>query len=165
LPVRLDIGSARDIHFTIISGFINGAFMEKESRRNFLVASLGGIAALAAGAIIYPIYRYLAPVKDTEKGAKVSFAETDVPPGGAKFFQFRGETGVVVRKRGGEYVALSAVCTHLGCIVQWQNDRQDFLCPCHAGRYSAEGKVVSGPPPKPLARLPVIVDKGIITVG
>jgi cytochrome b6-f complex iron-sulfur subunit len=139
--------------------------MEIESRRKFLVATLGGISALAAGAIIYPIYRYLAPVNDTESGAKVSFAESDVPPGEAKFFQFRGETGVVVRKRGGELVALSAVCTHLGCIVQWQNDRQYFLCPCHAGRYSAEGKVVSGPPPKQLARLPFTVSKGIITVG
>ena len=139
--------------------------MGAESRRKFLIASLGGVAALAAGAIIYPIYRYLAPVNEKETGVKVSFAESDVPPGGAKFFQFRGETGVVIRKRGGELVALSAVCTHLGCIVQWQSDRQDFLCPCHAGRYSAEGKVVSGPPPKPLVRLPFTVANGTITIG
>jgi len=85
--------------------------------------------------------------------------------GEAKFFEFAGSSAVLVRKRGGELIAFSAVCTHLGCIVQWEKDKQQFLCPCHAGHYSAEGAVISGPPPKPLAKIPFVVTNGTITVG
>jgi cytochrome b6-f complex iron-sulfur subunit len=49
--------------------------------------------------------------------------------------------------------------------VQWEKDKQDFLCPCHAGQYSAEGAVLSGPPPKPLGKLPFVVEDGNIIVG
>ena len=139
--------------------------MDQSSRRIFLAACLGAIAAAGGGATLYPVYRYLAPRKEDEGLAKVSFPETEVPAGGAKFFNFRGETGVVIRKRNGELAAFSAVCTHLGCVVQWENEKQDFLCPCHAGRYTADGTVLSGPPPRPLAKLALTVANGAITIG
>jgi cytochrome b6-f complex iron-sulfur subunit len=139
--------------------------MDISSRRKFLVACLGGIAAAGAGATLYPVYKYLAPRQSGENGGKVSFRESDVPPGGAKFFDFRGETAVMVREKSGALIALSAVCTHLGCIVQWQTDKQDFLCPCHAGKYTPDGTVISGPPPRPLSKLPFMVTDGIVTIG
>lgn len=142
-----------------------GVGMEQDGRRKFLMTCLGGLLAASAGAAIYPLYLYLAPRQTNGSQQKISFAGTDIQPGGAKFFDFRGATGVVIRKAGGELAAFSAVCTHLGCIVQWQKEQQQFLCPCHAGRYTADGTVISGPPPKPLVRLPLAVDKGMITVG
>lgn len=139
--------------------------MDTSSRRKFLISSIGAILTVAAGAILYPVYKYLSPRNNEESGGRVAFPESEVPPGGAKFFDFRGETAVVVQKKDGEFVALSAVCTHLGCIVQWQNNRQVFLCPCHGGRYTENGTVISGPPPRPLPRLPFTVANGTITVG
>jgi len=139
--------------------------MEHSSRRIFLATCLGVIAAAGGGATLYPVYRYLAPRKGDEDKVKVSFAESEVPAGGAKFFNFRGETGVVIRKQSGELAAFSAVCTHLGCIVQWENENQSFLCPCHAGRFSSAGAVISGPPPRPLAKLALTVANGAITIG
>ena len=139
--------------------------MDMRSRRKFLAACLGGIGAAIAGAVLYPVYEYLAPRPAGDNQGKVTIPESELPPDGAKFFDFRGASGVVVRKKNGELVALSAVCTHLGCIVQWEKERQDFLCPCHAGRYSADGAVTAGPPPRPLAKLPFTVASGIITVG
>lgn len=139
--------------------------MEMSGRRNFLLAGLGAIFTLATGAVFYPIYRYLAPRQDSGKTRKASFGESSVLPGEAKFFDYQGATAVIVRKSSGDLVALSAVCTHLGCIVQWQKDRQDFLCPCHAGRYTVDGIVIGGPPPRPLPKLPFTVANGIITVG
>lgn len=139
--------------------------MDTSSRRRFLSACLVGIAAAAAGAALYPVYQYLAPRKTGGTEEKVTFPESEVPAGGAKFFDFRGATGVVIRKNNGELVALSAVCTHLGCIVQWEKEKQDFLCPCHAGRYTADGIVIAGPPPRPLTKLPFSVANGTITVG
>ena len=134
-------------------------------RRTFLLFSLGGIATIFAAGVLYPLYRYLAPVGGDLRNAKVTVPENDVREGEAKFFQYAGSSAVLVRKRGGEVVAFSAVCTHLGCIVQWQQERQQFLCPCHAGLFSAEGAVLAGPPPKPLQKLPVVVAGGTITVG
>lgn len=139
--------------------------METGTRRKFLLSCVGGIFTAAIGAILYPVYKYLAPRRESGPGEKVTFPESEVRPGEAKFFQFRGETGVIVRKNDGELVALSAVCTHLGCIVQWQKDKQDFLCPCHGGRFSPAGTVISGPPPRPLAGLAITVANGTITVG
>jgi cytochrome b6-f complex iron-sulfur subunit len=139
--------------------------MDKDGRRKFLGLCLGGCLAGSAAAVFYPVYRYLAPRSGSGTHAKVTIPEKDVLEGEARFFEYAGSSAVLVRKRGGGLVALSAVCTHLGCIVQWEKDKQDFLCPCHAGHYSADGAVTAGPPPKPLAKLPFSVADGAITVG
>ena len=139
--------------------------MDITGRRKFLVTFLAGEGAAAAAAIAWPLYRYLAPVGGEKSATTVVIPEAEVGEGEAKFFQYAGSAAVLVRKRGGELVALSAVCTHLGCIVQWEKEKQGFLCPCHAGHYSAEGAVLSGPPPKPLAPIPFRVAGGTITVG
>jgi menaquinol-cytochrome c reductase iron-sulfur subunit len=56
--------------------------------------------------------------------------------------------------------ALSTTCTHLGCGVSWNGARKAFLCPCHGGVYGPDGEVLSGPPPKPLTRMPLVVSGG-----
>lgn len=139
--------------------------MDNVTRRKFLFTFLAGGVATATAAILWPLYHYLAPSRRESSSSKVVIPEAEVGEGEAKFFQYAGTAAVLVRKRGGELVALSAVCTHLGCIVQWEKEKQDFLCPCHAGHYSPEGAVLSGPPPKPLARIPFKVGGGTITVG
>lgn len=54
--------------------------------------------------------------------------------------------------------ALSATCTHLGCQVAWNPKDAHFRCPCHGGVYDAEGRVVSGPPPRPLDTMEARID-------
>lgn len=60
---------------------------------------------------------------------------------------------------------LSPVCTHLGCLVNWHRRKEEFLCPCHGGRYDIEGNVVAGPPPAPLTRLPHKISEGKLYIG
>ena len=139
--------------------------MVNEDRRKFLGICLGGITASVVAAVGYPVFRYLSPIKIDASASKITIKEQEIPAGSAKFFEYAGTTAVLVRKQGGDLVALSAVCTHLGCIVQWEKEKQDFICPCHAGRYTVDGTVISGPPPKPLAKLPFSVADGVITVG
>jgi Rieske Fe-S protein len=69
-----------------------------------------------------------------------------------------------IRRAGssGEFLALSAVCTHLGCNVRWRPEAQRFGCPCHAGFYDANGDVISGPPPRPLRKLETRVRDGVL---
>lgn len=134
-------------------------------RRSFMGWCLGALGVIAAATVSWPLFRYLAPRSGSDAAGKVVIPDLEVPEGGAKFFEFAGSAAVLVRKRGGDLAAFSAVCTHLGCIVQWEKDRQDFLCPCHGGRFSAEGVVTAGPPPRPLKKLALSVADGKITVG
>lgn len=134
-------------------------------RRQFLFIILGGVAALFAGLSAWPVWRYLLPERRDDAAAKVAVARRDLPQGKAHFFSFRGQPAVALQAAPGQFVALSAVCTHLGCIVQWLPEKQEFLCPCHAGRFNTEGQVLGGPPPKPLALLPLTVEDDQILVG
>jgi cytochrome b6-f complex iron-sulfur subunit len=139
--------------------------MQSDGRRKFLGLCLSGLAVAAAGAVVYPLFQYLAPQKSKIQKGKVRIPEKEIPVGDVKFFDFGGTTAVIVHTADAGLVALSAVCTHLGCIVQWQKDKQQFLCPCHAGQYTEKGEVIAGPPPRPLPKLPFSVADGIITVG
>jgi len=66
------------------------------------------------------------------------------------------------RENGGQIVAISAGCTHLGCIVTWDEAEKIFKCPCHDGRFDVDGRVISGPPPAPLKRHKTRIDNGKI---
>jgi Rieske Fe-S protein len=68
----------------------------------------------------------------------------------------------VKRVKEDKIIAISAGCTHLGCIVTWDEDQKIFKCPCHDGRYDADGKVISGPPPAPLKRHLAKIEDGRI---
>ncbi|MGA9533687.1 MAG: ubiquinol-cytochrome c reductase iron-sulfur subunit [Anaerolineales bacterium] len=58
----------------------------------------------------------------------------------------------VLTDNGRDYIAMSNVCTHLGCHVRWVEKQGRFYCPCHNGVFDREGNVLSGPPPRPLDR-------------
>jgi Rieske Fe-S protein len=82
-------------------------------------------------------------------GAADALAKTsEIPVGGGKIFDT--QTVVVTQPTAGEYKAFSAVCTHMGCIVnQISSGRID--CPCHGSEYSiSDGAVLAGPAPRPL---------------
>ena len=139
--------------------------MKQWTRRSFLGICLGSCAGSLGLASLYAIFRYLAPRPGAATTGKVEMTVKDIVPGGAKFFQYNGNSAVIIRRRDGTLAAFSAVCTHLGCIVQWQKDKQEFLCPCHGGLYSSDGVVLAGPPPKPLPKLPLAVAGDMATVG
>ncbi|MCB8933401.1 MAG: ubiquinol-cytochrome c reductase iron-sulfur subunit [Fimbriimonadaceae bacterium] len=63
-----------------------------------------------------------------------------------------------------QVVAIDPACTHLGCRVKFQDAKMRYFCPCHGGVFDAEGRVVSGPPPKALERHPVRIKGGKIEV-
>jgi cytochrome b6-f complex iron-sulfur subunit len=61
-------------------------------------------------------------------------------------------------------VALSAVCTHVRCILTYNREHRSIVCPCHDGRFDLSGNVVSGPPPRPLTRYDVSTRAGEVFV-
>lgn len=67
-------------------------------------------------------------------------------------------------QNGSEYLVLEATCSHLGCNVHWREEEGKFACPCHNGRFDRNGLVISGPPPRPLRRLPAKIENGRLVV-
>lgn len=78
--------------------------------------------------------------------------------------QFHGQPAWVLRLPGG-FVAFSAICTHKGCIVDWDETRRLLRCPCHEGLYDTHGNVVTGLPNQPLPRLRADVVRGEVYVA
>ncbi len=70
----------------------------------------------------------------------------------------------VLTENGREFIAMSNVCTHLGCRVRWIEDREEFFCPCHNGVFDKQGSVVDGPPPRPLERYQVKVEDDLLYI-
>lgn len=71
----------------------------------------------------------------------------------------------IVRASQSLYIALSQVCTHAGCDVNYNSSTHQFVCPCHGGTYSINGSVFSGPPPSPLAQYLVVLNGTTLTVS
>ena len=69
----------------------------------------------------------------------------------------------VVRLRKG-IAALSIVCTHLGCALNWVEGERKFKCPCHGSGFTQEGINIEGPAPRPMERFKITVDEGVVTV-
>ena len=61
-------------------------------------------------------------------------------------------------------IAVNPTCTHAGCTVNWQKEEKSFLCPCHASKFAADGKVLGGPANQPLAGYSVKVEGNSVLV-
>jgi cytochrome b6-f complex iron-sulfur subunit len=129
------------------------------TRRTFLVMLLSMAGALGAAGLLAPIIRYAYPTVQSVAAAKLKVATTaQVAAGGGELdFDYQDTPSSLVKLEDGTYVGVSRVCTHLGCIIKWQAKDDRFFCPCHAGIFSPTGKVLGGPPPRPLAKLAVRV--------
>ncbi|MBI5180975.1 MAG: Rieske 2Fe-2S domain-containing protein [Nitrospirae bacterium] len=135
-----------------------------DGKRGFLKLLFLTVMGISFGSVIYPIIRYLSPLSQQQATEKVEISKDEVTIGKARFFLYKGSPAVVIQTKSG-FTALSAVCTHLGCIVKWLEDKGEFQCPCHAGRFDATGKVLSGPPPNPLPQIAVVESGAKIVIG
>jgi nitrite reductase/ring-hydroxylating ferredoxin subunit len=80
----------------------------------------------------------------------------ELPVGGMKVFHYptANDPSLLIRTGADRYVAYSQKCTHLSCAVYFDSTKGHIECPCHEGAFSAEdGRVLQGPPPRPLPRV------------
>jgi len=80
-----------------------------------------------------------------------SQTETELLPGEGAIIDINGKKVAAYKNEAGELIKLSPVCTHLGCIVGWNNTDKTWDCPCHGSRYTKEGKVMNWPAQRDLA--------------
>ena len=128
-------------------------------RRQFVNILLGTGLVASASSFLYPILRYLVPPKLPDLGGDAVLAAktSELKPNTAKTFRFGSRPGLLVETVSGEYHAMSATCTHLGCTVQYRPDLREIWCACHNGIYDLNGRNISGPPPRPLEAFEVQV--------
>jgi cytochrome b6-f complex iron-sulfur subunit len=140
---------------------------EGVTRRQFLKLTVGFSLLATFFGVAIPIVGYVWPPERRAKigGGRVLVATRDeILPSQAKKVSIGGEP-VLVINTGTAFKAFSAICTHLACIVAWNERGQFIQCPCHDGRFDTNGQVISGPPPAPLKEYAVAVEGNNIYVA
>jgi cytochrome b6-f complex iron-sulfur subunit len=89
---------------------------------------------------------------------------SSLPVGGARFVRHGTEPLFVLRVSDAEVLALSAICTHLRCVLAWEESTRTIACPCHDGSFDRNGNVLSGPPSRALRQFPAEVRADEIVV-
>lgn len=115
----------------------------RQTRRRFIGTLIALPLALAG------LWRFLTP-KGTRKPALLHLPLGTVPAGGALVFR---QERIAVMRDGDTFIALSLVCTHLGCTVSVTSE--GMICPCHGSRFDRYGTVLTGPAQRKLTRLDV----------
>jgi cytochrome b6-f complex iron-sulfur subunit len=135
------------------------------NRREFLLKALAFLGLTTLVTFLYPFLKYFSPPAGEGGTKKLVLSRKDIPAGDAKEIVINNTPGIVINRPGTGYVALSRVCSHLGCLVDYQKDKKRLLCPCHAGTYDLSGNVTAGPPPKPLQQFPLRVEGDAVIIG
>lgn len=152
------------------------------SRRKFMQTAIWGMGGLIGIGFGVPAVAYV--VGSSLKGQVTQTwmrlgptAKVELSTPTLFTFTIQTQTGWIVSSQevsvyvlstdGRTYIAMSNICTHLGCHIRWIADKNQFFCPCHNGVFDISGNVVSGPPPRPLTRYDVKIenDQLFVLVG
>ncbi|MEI8308585.1 MAG: ubiquinol-cytochrome c reductase iron-sulfur subunit [Chloroflexales bacterium] len=149
-------------------------------RRGFLEAAFGVLAGMGALLVAVPGVRFLVGNSldvTATKWVELPIKVADLAPGVMAQMSYnadetdewravvqRGIVYVSSPDGGNTFSVLDGTCTHLGCIVQWDQDKNEFVCPCHSGRFTHAGEVISGPPPRRLRQMATKVQDGSLFI-
>jgi len=127
--------------------------------RGFLALWVPALGAMAASFLKAPSSEKRAGERQVNCGKLSS-----LPVGEARMVRHAEEPMFVVRLAETEILAVSAICTHMRCVLKWKRDDSTFQCPCHDGAFDKAGNVLSGPPKKPLKQYPTEIRADEIVV-
>ena len=151
---------------------------EGQKRRTFFkvgMAAIGGLIGLAmavplVGFAISPAFRKASKkwvdlgIVDLLKGSRYKKINYTFNAKDGWVGTNKRRSVYVTDKGDGNFVVYSRVCSHLGCLVRWDEAQDQFFCPCHGAVFDSAGNVVAGPPPRPMEKLQVKVEDGILYV-
>jgi cytochrome b6-f complex iron-sulfur subunit len=135
------------------------------SRRNFLKMGLGTLATLAAlesGVMGFMFLKSRADETEVE-GIVTAGQLENFLPGSITAFEQSGFFVVCTEER--ELLAISSRCPHLGCSVNWQSEKNQFICPCHASSFDKFGNFESPPVPRPLDIYEITIEDSKVLVN
>ena len=118
------------------------------TRRDFLNEIAAGALGIAGLGAVVVTYRYLSPNVLFEPPTSFRAGNPDLYPSNSVTY-LQDQQVYIVRTADGFY-AVSAVCTHLGCVTQWKPEAGQIACPCHGSKFKRDGTKIEGPAPRPL---------------
>ena len=153
------------------------------SRRDFIKVTTTIVGGLIGAALGLPAIAYLldpafkagakegwvpvGKVADMQLGIPYPFSFTRVQVNGwERTSNTHGGFALLRSADPNDILVLNSRCTHLSCTVNWKQEAQAYVCPCHDARFTEEGAVISGPPPRPLDRYAQfhITDAGVLEI-
>ena len=137
------------------------------NRREFLELGKKLLVLTGLVAIFTPIVGFFFPAKLEEMPSEPVSAGSvkEFPMNTSKTIRFGRYPAIIINLPEG-FRAYSAVCTHFACIVKWDSEQSEIVCPCHEGYFDPyDGSVISGPPPSPLAQLSIELRDDQVFVG
>jgi cytochrome b6-f complex iron-sulfur subunit len=137
------------------------------SRRGFLNRLWIGLGALAAVQLGGVSFFYFGKKNEKKASEELIYSAIgkveDYQPGSVT--PFRNGRFYLVRYPNGGFLALSLTCTHLGCSISYESDKNEFICPCHSSVFDIYGDVVNPPAPRTLDMLPIQIINGNLQVA
>jgi nitrite reductase/ring-hydroxylating ferredoxin subunit len=124
----------------------------KQDRRRFLLVLSWAGFGISIASFFAAVLRFVWPRVSSRPAMSVQVGFPDDYQLGQVVYH-RGQKLFIVRDEKG-FFSISARCTHLGCMVSWNKDHHMFLCPCHGGKFDADGRNVEGPHPARWIYLP-----------
>ena len=140
---------------------------DAESRRDFLNKLWKGLMIVAALEFVSVFFGFLFSGKDNSKKAD---PKNLMDAGPVESFRlnsvtaFRNGRFYLSRLADGGFIALSLRCTHLGCSINWEDNKNRFICPCHSSAFDKLGNVINSPAPRAMDYFPVIIDAGKVKI-
>lgn len=127
-----------------------------DRRQAFVKIGVASMAVACSGAAVFG-YEFLAPNVLYEPSPIVNAGKPDgFPPGSVTQDQ---QSGVYIVHGPEGIYAMSAVCTHLGCLTAWKPELGIVACPCHGSKFTRDGTKIEGPAPRPLVWLKAWVNE------
>ena len=133
-----------------------------EARREFLAVLGAGAMAIATLGTTVTAVRFLWPEVLFEQETRFAVGRPEeIAPGTVLVL---AEQKVFIVHAAAGFYALSATCTHLGCMTRYEKDNNRIFCPCHGSQFAVDGQVTGGPAPRPLPRLELAIERGRLVV-
>jgi Rieske Fe-S protein len=127
---------------------------DEVTRREFVrYLTLGSVGAAVGSLGLAGMTQVRRPV---ERTPQLVAALDDIPVAGSYLFRYptSDDPAIVIRPTEDELLAYSQRCTHLACVVTYEHDDDELVCPCHHGIFDAQdGRNIAGPPQRPLNRI------------
>jgi cytochrome b6-f complex iron-sulfur subunit len=139
----------------------------KTGRREFFSQAWSILGLVALGELVFFTLSMLKPGKKFQKENPTSSIKI---AGNVEDFAVNSVIAdrinkyFLIRMKDGGFLALSLTCSHLGCTVLWEEEKKQFICPCHSSAFDNLGNVINSPAPRPLDYFPVSINAGKVMV-